>query len=52
MPNNARYDLKKDLKFIKDKLSEFGFDKLIYVDLNKVGVDAVRVIIPKWKFTP
>lgn len=47
MPNNARYDLKKDLKFIKDKLSEFGFDKLIYVDLNKVGVDAVRVIIPK-----
>jgi ribosomal protein S12 methylthiotransferase accessory factor len=47
MPNNARYDLKKDLKFIKDKISEFGFDRLIYVDLNKVGVDAVRVIIPK-----
>ncbi|WP_457612752.1 YcaO-related McrA-glycine thioamidation protein [Methanocaldococcus sp.] len=47
MPNNASYDLKNDLKFIKDKISEFGFDKLIYVDLNKVGVDAVRVIIPK-----
>jgi len=47
MPNNARYDLKKDLKFIKNRVSEFGFDKLIYVDLNKVGVDAVRVIIPK-----
>ena len=47
MPNNARYDLKKDLEFIKNKISEFGFDKLIYVDLNKVGVDAVRVIIPK-----
>ncbi|XRO77694.1 YcaO-related McrA-glycine thioamidation protein [Methanocaldococcus sp. 10A] len=47
MPNNARYDLKKDLEFIKDKISEFSFDKLIYVDLNKVGVDTVRVIIPK-----
>ncbi|CAB3287872.1 Methanogenesis marker protein 1 [Methanocaldococcus lauensis] len=47
MPNNARYNLKKDLEFIKDKISEDGFDKLIYVDLNKIGVDTVRVIIPK-----
>ena len=47
MPNNAKYNLKKDLNFIKDKISENGFDKLIYVDLNKVGVETVRVIIPK-----
>ncbi|WP_456472554.1 YcaO-related McrA-glycine thioamidation protein [Methanocaldococcus sp.] len=46
LPNYASYNLKKDLNFIKNNLSEHGFDKLIYVNLNKVGVDCVRVIIP------
>lgn len=47
MENNAKYNLKRDLKVIKEKLLNAGFDKLIYVDLKKTRVDVVRVIIPK-----
>lgn len=46
LPNHASYDLKKDIKFVINKLLEHSFDNLIYVNLNKVGVDCVRIIIP------
>ncbi|AEF96276.1 YcaO-related McrA-glycine thioamidation protein [Methanotorris igneus] len=47
IPNNAKLNLKKDMKFVKKRLVESGFERVIVVDLNKVGVDVVRVIIPK-----
>ncbi|HID47215.1 MAG TPA: YcaO-related McrA-glycine thioamidation protein [Methanothermococcus okinawensis] len=47
MENCARYNLRRDLKTVEEKLIEGGFDKLIYVDLKKGEVDTVRVIIPK-----
>ena len=47
MENNAKFNLKKDLNTIKEKLIGSGFDRLIVVDLKKTDVDVVRVIIPK-----
>jgi ribosomal protein S12 methylthiotransferase accessory factor len=47
MPNNARFNLKKDMNTVKEKLIDSGFDKLIVVDLKKTDVPVVRVIIPK-----
>ncbi|ENN96611.1 methanogenesis marker protein 1 [Methanocaldococcus villosus KIN24-T80] len=45
--NRAKYNLKKDINLLKEELFDHGFDRFIYVDLNKYGVDTVRVIIPK-----
>ncbi|AEH06431.1 YcaO-related McrA-glycine thioamidation protein [Methanothermococcus okinawensis] len=47
MENNAKFNLKKDLNTIKEKLIDAGFDRLIVVNLKKTDVDVVRVIIPK-----
>jgi ribosomal protein S12 methylthiotransferase accessory factor len=47
MPNNSKFNLKKDMDFVKHKLVESGFDKLLVVDLKKTDIDVVRVIIPK-----
>ena len=47
MSNNARFNLKKDMKTVKEKLINSGFDKLIVVDLKKTDIPVVRVIIPK-----
>ena len=35
------------MKFVKERLVESGFERVVVVDLNKVGIDVVRVIIPK-----
>ncbi len=47
VPNNAKYSIKKDMKIVKEKLINAGFDKLIVVNLKKVDIPVVRVIIPK-----
>lgn len=47
MENNAKFNLKKDMKTVEEKLIDSGFDKLIVVDLKKTEIDVVRVIIPK-----
>ncbi|EHP88274.1 YcaO-related McrA-glycine thioamidation protein [Methanotorris formicicus] len=47
IPNNAKLNLKKDMKFVKERLVESGFERVVVVDLKKVNVDVVRVIIPK-----
>ncbi len=49
LPDNSKLNIKKDMEFIKDKLFNCGFDKLIVSDLTKkeVGINVVRTTIPK-----
>ncbi|WP_423792997.1 YcaO-related McrA-glycine thioamidation protein [Methanocaldococcus indicus] len=47
IPDYSSKNIKKDLEFIKEHLYSKGFDKIIYANLTKFGVPAVRVIIPK-----
>ncbi len=47
LPNLSKSNIKKNLKFLIDYLPEKGFNEIIYADLTKYDIPAVRVIIPK-----